>query len=787
MADATAPPPAELARIREFAARTDVPEAAKTAAVEAFSRQYPPPGTAPAAPAPTMPSIDVGLPVGWKPGQPPVEAPPGTPTVHTPGGIRVAGGGAPVPPQAPAPAEPPAPPETMRSVSARESLAERFISGPEARPEESGIETMMRGALSPTAGAVGAAAALAIPGLEGAGLLMSATRMAASVIGGVSMHALARFFGGTVPTTSELRDEAISDALPLLADGLVRPLILSPAEIESFTTKPKVLVGPRPSPELEPTKPALETPVKPGREPKVPPTVGVPEVAPGVEAGAMSPLPTPATPPTAGPAWTRATTDALKSTEQTNAALYDKSLEKAQTLKLSERTPKPVIDAARDAIASLDASNLDPQAKTAARKVLESIRDVEGEGQVEEDVPIVTRKGKEPVTQTSYADLDAWRQKLQGIAPSFEKVGTSQSFEQGSVGRVLGLVKDEMKRLASGTEVETFHKAAEDNFINEVQPMRKLTRAVFRGEAEPNQLVDTMTSKAHQQKFVRWMGMLDKDAPGLAQRVRTTKLQNMVEASTENGVFNRETFLKGLDNMPDSTRSTLLGGGERNDIAELLDNIERSRGTARMAQESMQKAADASHAQAQASHMQATSEYQAASARNDMAMAQYTREAEAVKGRNAAAQTKYAADLDAARAEKDRVSKKVAKRAMGLGLIGEAATLFHATHELLSGNGMPFIYALGGGSLGSAGLGWIASRPGAVKAANLLFKTVAAGGSPSAISRIGAQLVSHLVVGYGSAVLTSPAESHAGLPQTSADSEADSLARFSAAVSPTMQ
>ncbi len=65
---------------------------------------------------------------------------------------------------------------------------------------------------------------------------------------------------------------------------------------------------------------------------------------------------------------------------------------------------------------------------------------------------------------------------------------------------------------------------------------------------------------------------------------------------------------------------------------------------------------------------------------------------------------------------------------------------------------------------------------------NALFKTVAAGGSPALVSRLSAQLFSHLLIGYGHAVLTSPAESHPNLPTTHSEADAASLSRFAAAV-----
>ena len=73
------------------------------------------------------------------------------------------------------------------------------------------------------------------------------------------------------------------------------------------------------------------------------------------------------------------------------------------------------------------------------------------------------------------------------------------------------------------------------------------------------------------------------------------------------------------------------------------------------------------------------------------------------------------------------------------------------------------------------------SEPGAVKATNGLFRAVASGGSPALVSRLSAQLFSHLLVGYGHAVL-SPAESHPNLPTTHREDDTAALSRFAAAV-----
>lgn len=701
---APTPPPGELDRIKAFAARPDVPAEAKQAAVEAFARQYPPVGAG--APAPV-----------------PAAAPPAAP--------------------APTPAQPEAPPAgELRTPGTLDTLRDML-------PQRGPLGAIADVVTNPETAAAAAAqtAALALIPETGGATALLLPALAAGTSGGLAREGVARYQGRT-PSWTERGVNFLIDALPVAVMSAVQKVVLSPAELDAAT---RALSGEKPPVPTAPTPEAM--PPKPGAAPKAGKPVPVPEVAPGVQAGAVSAIPGAPIPPTVGPQMTKVAADALRLTEKDAAAKYAAEVSTASKLGLSEPTPQHILTAASDALDALDRSGLDPQVSGGARKLLESIRDVQGEVNPETG-EIIVRKGKEPVEHVTYADLDAWRQKLQEYSSSFARLGQPQSFTKGTIGHVLGMVKDEMAAMAKGTEVEKLAGAADDFFINEVQPARKLARAVLKGETEPNAMVDALTKPANTNKLTRFLSLADRKAPAQAQAFRTVKYQNMVDRATAaDGSFRPDAFLKELDAMPAQTRVAILGGTNRNEIRELLTNLEQARGLAKASQADAQATADATLARTQATHDQAVADYQAVAARNAQAKADF----KATKG------IEPPPSEDLVRARRKLSSQQMLLQAPPAVMAGT-----HAMQALLHGNAYPFMAWAAGESAAARSISSIMASPKAIPWINRVFKLAGVGASPNAIARAGFQVVYHLTESAGRLALrpgqSAPAGPSVGIP-----------------------
>jgi len=461
----------------------------------------------------------------------------------------------------------------------------------------------------------------------------------------------------------------------------------------------------------------------------------------------MSPLP-PDVPPQVGPQFTRVAQEHLKAVEKQKAVHYGAELAKAKELGLEGPPPQHIMRAAGDALEALDRSGLDPTVRDGARKVLESVRDLDvgrlgrrttiGEGGRIEGA--VTKEPLEgPVT---YADYDAWRQKLQEYAPGFAKLGQAQSQSKGSVGHVLGLIDEEMGQLARGTDVETLHRAADDFFVHEVQPARAVAKQVLRGEIEPNTLVDALTGKAHQQKFARYLKQLDDTAPGQALAFRQVKTQNMIERASRSGTFDPEAFLAEFNKMPTRTREALMHGTNARELRELFGNIDQAKALARTSQADTQIALDTAHADAVAAHEAAAADFTAAVAKGKEQQVAYRTAREHAKAQDpvlVSARRKLASQQMLMEAPADVLG----------GVLGLKAVM-------QTGNVYPLFNWLGGGSGVAAAhrlMSTILSTPNAPRALNRLFRLAASGASESVKARVGAQFVAHFVEGTGREIM----------------------------------
>ena len=714
----SAPDDAAIDKLKRFTADPSVPEDAKREAVAAFARTYP--STAPAQP-PQAPATGEGE----------LRA---TPTRGVIRGMLPERG--PLGFLADVVTDPT---EVLGTAGAMGGLA---------------VGTAAAAALAPV---TGGASALILPAFF-AGLGGFGGREAGALIEGPAGETVSPFSGRGRQRSSFERWVGLAvDALPVAVGNALRPIVMAPKEIEAavdvftaarargartFEAGAKELAEERVAAVPKPATEAL--PPKPGRAP----TTGkaaAPEMVGDVPVGAMRPISSgpsaPGTPPSVGPRFTRVATDHLGDVEEQAAARYSAAAASAKRANLREPVPPHIIDSATETIEALDRSGLDPTTRDGARKLLESIRDV-GEDKVTK-----TSKGAIPgevvedirpgITEVDFEVLDSWRQKLQEYAQPFSALGKPQSFTKGSIGHLLGLVKDEMKKLVRGTSAETMLDDADTFFVHEVQPARKIAQSVLRGEVEPNAFVDVFTNKKNEAKFVRYMAQLDRRNPGTATAFRRAKAQNMIERAMRGEEFNPQAFIDELETMPKGTRKALLEGTGPNEIRELASNIEQAKGFARAARADEKAITDKVYADAKAAHDAAVVDYAAAVQRARQAKADYRTAVEHAKAQPpelVAAKRKLAA-------QKMILSSPVA---VGIGVA--------AMKALTAGNVYPLFAWLGGGYGGAQaahGLSLLMSSPKAVPVVNALFRAAASGASPNRIVRLGNQLLWHFTEGAG--------------------------------------